>query len=268
MPEGHVVEAQARRLNAAFRGSVVAVDSPQGRFDAREVNGQTVKRVTAYGKRLFIEFENDVVVHIHLGLYGKWVIERGAPPAVKGEIRFRIASDAAFAELRGPSKCETITRRQMREIVQRSGVDPLRKNANPTATWQRVRQSSAPIGGLLMNQSLFAGVGNIYRVEVLFRAGISPFAPGRSLTDEQCDQIWRDLVELMRYGVKHGRIDTVKPEHTPNAMGRAPREDRHGGEVYVYRRAGQECFVCRSKVATAALQGRHVYWCDGCQKPS
>ena len=58
--------------------------------------------------------------------------------------------------------------------------------------------------------------------------------------------MWADLVELMAEGVRTGRIDTVRPEHTPEAMGRPPRVDDHGGEVYVYRRTGQPCLVCGS----------------------
>ncbi|HHT12780.1 MAG TPA: Fpg/Nei family DNA glycosylase, partial [Propionibacterium sp.] len=63
-----------------------------------------------------------------------------------------------------------------------------------------------------------------------------------------------------------GRIDTVRDEHSPEAQGRDPREDRHGGEVYVYRRAGQPCLVCGSEVRTGMLEGRNMYWCGRCQR--
>jgi endonuclease-8 len=69
----------------------------------------------------------------------------------------------------------------------------------------------------------------------------------------------------MKYGVKVGRIDTVRPEHDPSVTGRAPRQDRHGGEVYVYRRTGQPCLVCGTPVATKDLAGRNLYWCPTCQ---
>lgn len=229
------------------------------------MNGYVVAKVSAYGKHLFITFENELVIHVHLGLYGKWTIAAGAPVDVRGEIRLRIVGDTHYAELRGPSKCELITVEQMRAVIKNSGVDPLRKGADPSSTWQRVRASKTAIGAQLMNQQLFAGVGNIYRVEVLFRAGVSPFKPGQALTDEQCDEIWSDLVELMRYGVKHGRIDTVRDEHTPEVMGREPRVDRHGGEVYVYRRAGLLCFVCSTPISAQTMQGRNLYWCASCQ---
>jgi endonuclease-8 len=69
----------------------------------------------------------------------------------------------------------------------------------------------------------------------------------------------------MRDGVKVGRIDTVRPEHLPEVTGRAPRQDRHGGEVYVYRRAGLPCLVCGTPVAAGDLAGRKLYWCPTCQ---
>jgi len=67
------------------------------------------------------------------------------------------------------------------------------------------------------------------------------------------DAIWSDLSELMRDGVDVGRIDTVRPEHTPEAMGREPRKDDHGGEVYVYRRAGQPCYVCGTPISETSF---------------
>ena len=79
------------------------------------------------------------------------------------------------------------------------------------------------------------------------------------------DAIWDDLRELMRDGVRVGRIDTVRPEHTPEAMGREPRADDHGGEVYVYRRTGQPCHVCGTPVAETPIEARRVFYCPTCQ---
>jgi endonuclease-8 len=116
-----------------------------------------------------------------------------------------------------------------------------------------------------MDQAVIAGVGNVYRAEVLFRHGIAPMTPGRSLDSVLWKEVWTDLVTLMRAGVRTGRIDTVADEHLPEVTGRAPRQDRHGGEVYVYRRAGQPCLVCGTPVARTELAGRNLYWCPTCQ---
>lgn len=69
----------------------------------------------------------------------------------------------------------------------------------------------------------------------------------------------------MRIGVSRGRIDTVRDEHSPEAMDRPPRKDDHGGEVYVYRRAGDPCYVCGTPIASAVVEGRNLFWCPDCQ---
>jgi endonuclease-8 len=268
VPEGHVIHHQARRLGRAFTRRSVVVDSPQGRFSdgAAQVSGRVVRKVEAHGKHLFIGFDSDLWVHIHLGLFGKWVIAAGeAPDPVVGEVRMSIRSDGAYAELRGPTVCEVLDVDAKRAAVRRIGPDPIRRDADPRMAWDRVRRSGAPIGGLLMDQRVFAGVGNIYRAEVLFRHHVSPYRPGRDVRAEEFDAMWQDLVVLMKAGAKRGRIDTVRDEHLPEAMGREPREDRHGGEVYVYRRDGRACFLCGSDVQVADLQGRRLYWCPSCQ---
>jgi formamidopyrimidine-DNA glycosylase len=117
-----------------------------------------------------------------------------------------------------------------------------------------------------MDQAVLAGVGNVFRAEVLFRHRTHPLRPGRTLRVGQWRAMWSDLVELMAEGVRTGRIDTARPEHTPEAMGRPPRVDDHGGEVYVYRRTGQPCLVCGSTVRTDVLVGRNIFWCPQCQR--
>jgi Formamidopyrimidine-DNA glycosylase len=77
--------------------------------------------------------------------------------------------------------------------------------------------------------------------------------------------MWSDLVDLMPQGVIDDRIDTVRPEHSPEAMGRDPRVDRHGGEVYAYRRHEQGCLVCGTPIRLEVHAARNLYWCPRCQ---
>ncbi|HAN70406.1 MAG TPA: DNA glycosylase [Actinobacteria bacterium] len=267
VPEGNVIHHQARRLGRAFSKRAVRVDSPQGRFadGAARVDGHVITRVEAHGKHLFIGFDNRQWIHIHLGLFGKWRIRNGEAPEPRGQVRLRLMTDEKCAELRGPTVCEVLSDGEKKAAVKRIGPDPIRKDADPELAWNRVHRSSTTIGALLMNQQVFAGVGNIYRAEVLFRHGISPFRPGKEVSREEFEAIWADLRELMTAGTKRARIDTVRPEHMPEVMGRAPREDRHGGEVYVYRRAGRPCYLCGAEVLIAEMQGRKLYWCPACQ---
>lgn len=267
MPEGNVIHYQARLLSRAFRRKVVGVDSPQGRFAAGAalVTGRTVTGIEANGKHLFVHFDNERTIHVHLGLFGKWTWGTGTAPDVAGQVRLRMMTAASWAELRGPTVCEVLDQAGVAAALARIGPDPIRADADPLRAWRRVSGSGAPVAGLLMDQRTFAGVGNIYRAEVLFRHGIDPYRPGRALARQEFDAIWADLVALMTAGTKRGRIDTVRPEHAPDAMGRPARRDRHGGEVYVYRRAGLPCLVCGTEVARADVQGRNLYWCPTCQ---
>jgi endonuclease-8 len=275
MPEGHTLRRLADDLGGAFAGRQVRVSSPQGRFatEAAQLDGTTLVEADSAGKHLFLEFDGDRIVHIHLGLIGgfdvRTQVESVPPP--RGAVRLRIvAADeerASYADLRGATRCDLVTGTRRDEVVAGLGPDPLRADADPDAAWQRIRRSSRTIGDLLMDQSVLAGVGNVYRAEVLFRQRIHPLRPGRTLRVGQWQAIWDDLVVLMAQGVIDNRIDTVRPEHTPEAMGREPRVDDHGGEVYVYRRAGMPCHVCGADVRTEALAGRNSFWCPRCQPP-
>jgi endonuclease-8 len=269
MPEGHTLHRLAADLSAAFGGQRVRVGSPQGRFaeSAAQVDGQVLEQAEAWGKHLFIAFPGERYVHVHLGLYGKFLIARGDAPAPVGQVRLRIVGAEAYADLRGATTCALITAAEREAVVARLGPDPLREDSDPDRAWARINRSRIAIGALLMNQEVLAGVGNVYRAELLFRHRIDPMRPGNTLQRKQWDAMWADLVELMHQGVADNRIDTVRPEHTPEAMGRPPRQDDHGGEVYVYRRTGQPCHVCGKVVRTAELQGRNLFWCPGCQRP-
>ena len=115
-----------------------------------------------------------------------------------------------------------------------------------------------------MDQSVVAGIGNVYRAELLFRHRIDPFRSGRSLRARQWREMWEDLVVLMHDGVRTGRIDTVRPEDLTDAE--IASVGRRRGHSYVYRRAGDPCRVCGTRVRTVELQTRNLFWCGKCQR--
>ncbi|MCK7637166.1 Fpg/Nei family DNA glycosylase [Corynebacterium pygosceleis] len=268
MPEGHVIHRLAERLTTTFDDRELEFSSPQGRFstEASHLDGHRITLAEAWGKQLFIDVEHDHpehIIHIHLGLIGGLGFTPYAAPT--GQVRLRITDRITAADLRGPQWCRLITDAERDAAVAKLGADPLRPDADPDPIWTRVHRSGKSIGALMMDQKLFAGVGNIYRAEVLFRLGLDPRTPGQALDRSDFDAIWDELVTLMADGVRAGRIDTVRPEHTPEAMHREPREDDHGGEVYVYRRAAQPCHICTTPVETTVLEGRNLFWCPRCQ---
>ncbi len=269
MPEGHTLHRLARDQQRLFGGTVVHASSPQGRFTvgAARIDGHLLKRAEAYGKHLFHRYAAadtaGPILHVHLGLYGKFLTGRGEPPEPRGALRLRLVNDEVWADLRGAIACEVVTPEQVEALVARLGPDPLRPRPDGTRAFARVSRSRAPIAGLLMDQSVLAGVGNVYRAELLFRHRLDPFRAGRTIDAELWQQLWDDLVTLMRAGVRSGRIVTVRDEDRTRG-GRVRREDAH----YVYRRTGLPCRVCGTAIRTALLATRNLFWCPTCQAPA
>jgi endonuclease VIII len=268
MPEGHTLHRLATEMETVFGGQVVTASSPQGRFadGATRISGLAMEHAESAGKHLFLRFTGDTWLHVHLGLYGNVRFGPAPAPPPVGQVRLRLQTELSYVDLRGPTICSLITEEERSALLTRLGPDPLQATSDPEQVWRRISKSRTPIGVLLLDQRVLAGVGNVFRAEVLFRAGINPLRPSHRLRKAQWTSMWADLVELMAYGVETGRIDTVRPEHTPEAMGRGPRTDNHGGEVYVYRRTGQPCHVCGSKIRTQVVAGRNLFWCPRCQR--
>ncbi|GAA2227800.1 Fpg/Nei family DNA glycosylase [Streptomyces amakusaensis] len=267
MPEGHTLHRLASDHRTRFLSRTLRVTSPQGRFTASAalLDGRVMTGAEAHGKHLFLGFGERGWVHVHLGLFGRSDFGPAPAPPPADTVRLRLAAPEAYADLRGPTTCALITDGEKDAVHERLGPDPLRAADDPDRAWARISRSRTTIAALLMDQKIIAGVGNVYRAEVLFRHGVDPYRAGRDLGRAEWDAIWADLVELMREGVRNNRIDTVRPEHTPEAMGRAPRVDDHGGEVYVYRRARMPCLVCGGEIRTEGLAARNLFWCPVCQ---
>ena len=267
MPEGHTIHRLAARHREFFAGQAVEVSSPQGRFAAGAalLDGRTLVDTEAYGKHLLHHFEGERTLHVHLGLYGRFTEGEPPRPAPVGQVRMRMAGDRHWLELRGPTACEVLEPAEVAALRARLGQDPLRDDAEAEAAYAKIARSGKPVFALLLDQAVVAGCGLIYANEVLFRAGLAPTTPGSAIGAPRWQQLWDDLRALMKEGVATGRIDTVHAAHTPEAMLRAPRVDRHGGEVYVYRRPGQPCLVCGTSIERGPLAGRNLYWCPTCQ---
>ncbi|MFD9564650.1 Fpg/Nei family DNA glycosylase [Streptomyces sp. NPDC059994] len=268
MPEGHTIHRLAADHGKWFGGRRVRASSPQGKFSdgAALVDGQVLESAEAHGKHLFLGFGGPVGwIHIHLGLFGKYALGSGPVPPPTETVRLRLSGPGGYADLRGPTACALITDAEKQAIHDRLGPDPLRAADDGEKAWARISRSRTTIAALLLDQKIIAGVGNVYRAEVLFRHGVDPYREGRSLSRAEFDAMWSDLALLMREGVRLNRIDTVRPEHMPEAMGREPRVDDHGGEVYVYRRATLPCHICTTEIRTADLASRNLFWCPTCQ---
>ena len=273
MPEGHTLFALARDLHEAFAGTTPEVSSPQGKFTegAAELSGRELLRATSRGKHLLVEFADDRWLHVHLGLIGSFTVDShewtAEVPAV-GQVRLRLRTEQHVADLRGPNLCEVATPERVDEVLGRLGPDPLRPDADPDVAWARISRSSRTIGELLMDQSVLAGVGNVYRSEVLFRHRLSPFTEGRTLRRASWRLIWDDLERLMPLGVATGRIVTVEDQvlEVEAALGRGEVPRLTERASYVYKRGGMPCLHCGSRVRTQVVAGRNLFWCGRDQR--
>ena len=292
MPEGNEIHRWAERQTAAFAGRPVRVDGPQGRFtDATVIDGRKLARIMAVGKHLGYDFGKDRILHVHLGLQGDFTEGSGPLPAVRGALRLRMwnaravkrvaeqgvskrhgwyseddgtghlaPEKIAWVELRGPMDCSIFTQEMWERLLERLGPDPLNGDG-PQKAIAKIGKSRKAIGALLMDQSVAAGIGNIYRAELLFRAKLNPFTPGNEVAEKLLRSIWKDARVLMKAGMVDRRIVTTKPADRPSRKGKALKEEAH----YVYRRQGRPCFVCGTKILTEVMAGRNLFWCPTCQ---
>jgi len=262
MPEGHTIHRIARDHNKQFAGQKLIVLSPQGRFakSADELSGLKLVAVDAYGKHLCYRWAGDRLLHIHLGLYGKFRMHKSPPPEPQGQVRIRAIGKSNAFDLNGPNTCELITTPEWAEIQNRLGEDPLRRDSDPDRAWQKINRSRAPIGTLLLNQAVIAGVGNIYRAEALYLLGIHPSRAGNKVSRQQFDQLWGTLTDLMQIGVKYNRIITASPEQIGKTRGRMLKDER----LLVYKK--NNCGSCGGQVKAWELGARKVFACPQCQK--
>lgn len=274
MPEGHSIHRLAGRHRRLLLGHHVRASSPQGRFaeGAALIDGARMVGADAWGKHLFHSYADHpggdpLVLHVHLGLYGKFREGTGEPDEPRGALRLRLVTgdgdDTRWLDLRGPTACELIAAPERDALLARLGPDPLRRGTDPGPWLARTARSRAPLGTLLLDQSVVAGIGNVYRAELLFRHGLDPHLSGRETDPAVLAGAWDDLVQLMRVGVRSGRIVTTEPEHRERPAGRVRRSDAH----YVYGRAGLPCRVCGTEVVDGELGARRLFWCPVCQPP-
>ena len=356
MPEGHSVHRIALQFRRNFVGDLVSASSPQGRFaaGAAELDGRRMRAATAVGKQMFLEFDDDRILRVHLGLYGAWdfageieadatlasangrmgqtnqrgtflltgtavttlrvapdpavvgpdaasgdrdlrgdvlpewslgsigaprrtrlrmaesergedVEETDFPPAPIGQVRLRLLTERAVADLRGPTACEVLNPEQVERAMAKLGPDPMHDDGREAEDRFvfAVRKTVTPIGLLLMDQSVVAGIGNVYRAELLFRARLNPHTSGRDIPVPTLRKLWRDWAHLLALGVQTGQMMTRDDLDSPEAWARAlaSREERH----YVYKRTGQRSPRGRGSVVMEEMGGRNLYWAPGWQ---
>ena len=269
VPEGHTIHRLALDHAKDLAGRRVRVSSPQGRFEEPElIDGDRFVSADAWGKHLFHRWESGHVVHVHLGLFGRFFRFVRARPVPRETVRMRLSrlepeGDQLTLDLVGPTACGLLSRKELHALTARLGPDPLRADADPEKAWEKLRRRRGPIGPLLMDQAVLSGVGNVYRAEALFVHRIHPERPAPGVTRAEFDALWTWLVQALRKGVREKRIITVAEQAAHGGKTRSrrvPREER----LYIYK--ASRCPECEGPVRRWELAGRFAYACERCQK--
>lgn len=259
MPEGHTIHRLARDLATDLRGHPVATDFRQDRFaeGARRLDGCVLDQTSALGKHLFLHFDGAQILYIHLGLFGTFRRHRLPAPVPSDALRIRLSGPDRAWDLTGAITCDLRDPGVLDEVAAKLGPDPLRADADADRFVDRVRRSRRSIGALLMDQSVIAGVGNVYRAEILHLHGIAPDREGRSLDPDEIRALWDTTVEQLELGVKRNRIVTVPVD------GRRVARIKRADAVHVYKQ--ERCRTCDGPVHHTEIANRNSFHCPACQ---
>jgi endonuclease-8 len=252
VPEGHTIHRLARDLDE-LRGGPLRASSPQGRFTegAARLDGAALEGIEPHGKHLFLAMNTGDHLHVHLGMQGTWLRYDDPLVAARPQVRLRLATSSVARDLIAPSVCELLDDEGVRRVRAGLGPDPLRPDADVPAALAALASDSRAIGTVLLDQSVLAGVGNVFRNEALHAIGVDPRRPSRSTDLELLARLWDVLREMMAQAVEDGRIITVD---TPDRSSIPESRSRR-----VYKQ--EHCRDCGSPVVTSTVGGRTAYVC-------
>ena len=268
MPEGHTIHAAALDQMRDLSGSPVAVSSPQGRSAelAEQLDGRVVRRIDAYGKHLLYRFApagrervrkaDLVTLHVHLGLFGKFVRQASPPRPPTGQKRLRMVGDRWTVDLSGATVCELLPPPLEEKLLARLGPDPLRRDGDPAAFRAALARRRISIAEALMDQRVVAGVGNVYRAEALHAERLHPHRPANSLTDDEVLALWARVGAQLGQGLQDRTIVTL-PDAPRSTTARRKIPRRKSKCVYKQAR----CYTCGGPVVSEPLAGRTLWWC-------
>lgn len=260
MPEGDTLYRAAHTLRLALKDRVVTgYRSPLPEFKDANLVGRIVTDVEARGKNLLIHFDDGRAIYSHLRMEGSWHIYKPGVSWRKPERQAKVVleTDEYIAICFNAPTVELLTETGIKRhrVLSKLGSDLLKEEFSWDETLKRLReQQDKPIGEALMRQNILAGIGNVYKSEVLFLCNADPFRAVAEYADHDLKVIVQKARELMHQ----------------NLQGK-PRTTRHsldGGRMWVYGRSGRPCRKCGTfiKMRRQGLEARSTYWCPQCQQ--
>ncbi len=274
MPEGDTIFRAARTLHRALTGSAVTrfetVFPSLARVDAdAPLRGRTIDRVEARGKHLLIWFSGELVLRTHMRMHGSWHIyrpgERWQRP--RHDMRIVVGTPQIDAVAFSVPVAEFVSSHELMRVdaIRELGPDPLSDDFAPQLAVDRlISRADMTIADALLDQRAIAGIGNVYKSEVLFAASVNPFALVSSLPDATLERLVAIAVKFMRANVIDGTTAAIV---TYTGFRRTTNRADPSARLWVYGRGGKPCRRCGTPISRAK-QGPHArstYFCATCQ---
>ncbi len=257
MPEGDTLRRAAAKLAPVLDGHEVTDIWFRMLRGHRPRVGQQIERVHAVGKHLLIEFDKNLTLRTHLGMSGNWrVVAPGARVPQSPKLRIRISTEAGTALCFSAPTIETFIRGDGPSPVDNLGPDLSDDEVDIDAVVQRTRElaGSKLLAEALLDQSVAAGVGNVFKSEVAFLVGVHPFTPVAELSDPQLHRLW-SIAHVQLVANRSRRFRKTTPDGVRN-------------DHFVYDRFRMGCLACSDAIQYAAAGDRterSTYWCRRCQ---
>ncbi|MEK7276501.1 MAG: bifunctional DNA-formamidopyrimidine glycosylase/DNA-(apurinic or apyrimidinic site) lyase [Chloroflexota bacterium] len=265
MPELPEVETLVRELRAPCVGRRIEgvtlrwprhIAAPSLREFKRDIRGQKITALERRGKYFVFTLTSGALL-IHLKMSGDLeVVKRGAPPAKHEHTIFHFdnGQDLRFSDSRKFGRVYLVD--DPDEITGRLGPEPLARSFTSQKLWALFTSRRRPLKTLLLDQTVIAGVGNIYADESLHRARLHPERRSDTLTATEARALWQSVRHILNAAIKHNgsSIDWVY------------RGGEHQNHFRVYDRAGEPCFNCGTPIRRMTLGGRGTHFCPHCQR--
>jgi endonuclease VIII len=272
VPEGDTVYLTAKRLHAALAGHDLRIgELRHPRWAERDLAGLTVLEVRSVGKHLFTRFDSSLSMHSHLRMDGSWHLYRpGDRWRLPGhDARAVLATDQRTAVGFRLHDLALLPTEDEHELVGHLGPDLLDPDWGEWHQADAVRRltarSRAELGLALLEQRVVAGIGNLYKTEVCFLLGLSPWTQVRDVPDPaRAISLAR---KLLRRNANRPEQSTTSlpPSGADRGVGELARDRRY----WVYRRAGRACHRCGTTIRTGeqgdGVYARTAYYCPSCQ---
>jgi endonuclease-8 len=274
MPEGDTIFRAARSMHRVLAGhAVTRFETAYAHLDRVNVDapiaGRTIERVSSAGKHHLIVFSGDLILRTHMRMNGSWHLYRHGEKWWRGPQSMRVRIDTAdwVAVAFNVPVAEFVTPKELAttDPVAKLGPDLLGGEFDRDEAVRRLIASAhQPIALSLLDQRLVAGIGNVYKSEVLFLSGVNPFTPAGAVPQATLESMMDLARGLLKDNVIAGSSGQIQTFRNLRQTNRSMDPDQN---LWVYGRGGKPCRKCGTPIAMKkmGIEARSTYWCPHCQ---